>query len=196
MNWDKHELIVKKDTYTKIWELKLPDSDVLHRLTFINSCGVMTVTGDFGNFVFCREFWPIPEGGVSEGYWLKKLKSKSCQNPRVFSARATEELLDGFISELLDGEHGDFSNEEDTLRDIVSDIQDINIDDNEDFVVNQIRDVLENYEFEVDDKIPFLIGYEYVDYLQTVFDGFNEICRRLREEDIESTAVKVQGDFL
>lgn len=58
-----------------IWDLKLPDSDYIHRVTFINSCDRMMVKGDFGNWVFSREFHPSKNGGVNSYYWDEKLKT-------------------------------------------------------------------------------------------------------------------------
>jgi hypothetical protein len=57
IDFSEHELKITQLEGVLIHEFKRPDTRNC-MLVFINTCGVMTVTGDFGNWVFCREFHP------------------------------------------------------------------------------------------------------------------------------------------
>lgn len=41
---------------------------------FINTDRILTVTGDYGNWTFCRPFVPSKDGYVSDLYWIEKLR--------------------------------------------------------------------------------------------------------------------------
>ena len=78
IDWGKHEMTIRQEGSITIHHLKFPDSSI-YNVKFINGEGVLTVTGDFGNWVFCSPFVPSETGYVSEAYWLEKLRIASCQ---------------------------------------------------------------------------------------------------------------------
>lgn len=182
MNWDKHDLIIKEDSITKIWELKIPGESIRYRLTFINSGGVMMVTGDFGNFVFCREFHPSADGAVHEKYWLEKLKMKSCQNPGVFDADETRNEIEACLDVIKEDHDSDeyhlWDNHKEAryylmLRDLIDNgCSEIEYDFHAYYSEEFLHSGLDNEDVPKKKK--------YVDYLETVFDGFDEICIRLK----------------
>ena len=81
--------------------------------TFINAEGIMTVTGDWGNWVFCREFIPSPAGYASGSYWVEKAMNSSKQQKIIdYWLRAIMDAFDeicrrmdeGVIPEIPDAE--------------------------------------------------------------------------------------------
>lgn len=71
-------------------------------IRFTNAFGAMTVTGDYGNWVFCREFYPNAiDAGVNEQYWLEKLRTYSEQDPYEFDEEETRKEIKSW----LDGTH-------------------------------------------------------------------------------------------
>ena len=151
-----------------IWELKVPNT-MWHRVIFINSCNVLTVDGDYGRYSFCREFHPSAEGGVSDHYWLEKLRTGSDLVWDKFDSEATRKEIEELIESGLE-EQGYEGGELERLKD-------------------QFRDLL-TY---VDDKIEYEyhayrycdIDYDLIPYvkednvrLDIIFDAFDEICNR------------------
>jgi len=96
IDFNNHELIIEDKEGLLIHTLKRPDYEIRGRINFINTNGVMVVTGDYGNWLFCREFHPSAEGGVSDGYWHEKLQRLSTQDGLEFdSTRTAEEIKEG-----------------------------------------------------------------------------------------------------
>ncbi len=53
-----HILTIDKESDNTItYHLKKPDT-ITNNIKFINTNGLLVVTGDFGNWVFCRDFHP------------------------------------------------------------------------------------------------------------------------------------------
>ena len=92
IDFSKHEVIVQKNDLVSIYYLKKPNT-VIDSIKYINCEGIMSVTGDYGNWIFCREFHPNERGGVSDGYWIEKLKIASSQEPLEFDKESTEKEL-------------------------------------------------------------------------------------------------------
>src|SRR3989344_2189435 len=84
VDFTKHELIVTEQEGLLVHRLKHPEYTYMNSVTFINTNGIMAVTGDYGNWIFCREFHPNDKEGVSGGYWLEKLKIASSQEGQEF----------------------------------------------------------------------------------------------------------------
>ena len=167
IDFSKHEVLVKSCELGMIHHLHIPNTSY-HNIRFINVGGVLSVTGDFGNWIFCREFHPSATEYVSDGYWEEKLRISSTQSDVDFDSEGTRHE----IQELIDS--GDYSDEEqiNSLREmkIAADVS----------TGGEYRDwVNENIDF---------IDYEYIPYctetkfwLKCIFDGFDEICNRLKE---------------
>lgn len=152
-----------------VWDFKHPNSEWMHRIKFINSCGVLTVTGDFGNWIFCREFHPSKEGEVSRSYWDEKLRISSEQKSHEFDSEETLE----------------------EIKRLREDIKEWNEDNSEAF---SWLDDLESYvydKFEYEHlayrECPINLDFDYIPYgkkrhvwLDMVYDAFNEICNRYK----------------
>lgn len=153
-----------------IWDLKLPDSNYTNRVRFINSCGSLTVTGDFGNWVFCREFHPSADGYVSDGYWGEKLSMSSVQEYSKYDSERTEKEIRRYIRIGLK----EYGFEGDELKKIKE----------------QFKELLEHTEDELSYthfayRESEIEDYEIIPYVKTahrwlfvVFDAFEELCKR------------------
>lgn len=176
IDWSKHEVIVTDQEYLKIWHIKKPDT-VVNNVKFINTNGILAVTGDFGNWIFCREFWPSVDGGVSDGYWGEKLKIASEQ---TYSAYDTEETAKE-IEEMLNGgleEYGYEGEELEQMKEYLTECLAVSDDELE-------------YTYQAYRNMPSFMDYEQVIFrksphrwLLAVFDAFDEICRRMKEEAV------------
>lgn len=174
VNFDNHILtIIKESENTTIYDFKIPNT-VCERIKFINTNGLLVVTGDYGNWLFCREFHPSPTGSVSSHYWVEKMQYASCQDPKEYSAEDTAEDIQERLNELEeDGYTGEQlqamrSYYEDCLR---------NVDDFYEYI-QSARD----YPSFVDSEGTMIIRKRLNIQLEIVFDAFDEICRRMKAE--------------
>jgi hypothetical protein len=102
IDFSKHILETKDLGDIQVYTFKLPDSDYKHKVVFIVGEGVTTVTGDFGNWVFCREFHPRGTEYISRGYADEKLEINSVQKSSKFDTDRTVELIKQFEEEYLE----------------------------------------------------------------------------------------------
>ena len=173
IDFSKHEVLITRQEGLLIHHLKKPDT-VINNIKFINTNGILAVTGDFGNWIFCREFHPTADGGVSDYYWLEKLHILSSQKGEEYSSEETEkELKRGIRSGLRDyGYKGD------------------ELKQAKEFYKECITHVDEEWDY-----IAFAHGYDKPDFidheqipmveitkqwLRIIFDGFDEICNRMK----------------
>ena len=173
LDFSKHELIITNNDNILIHHLKKPDT-VIYNIKFINTNDVMVVTGDFGNWVFCREFHPSEDGYVSDGYWIEKLTNSSTQVASEYSPVATKKT----ILELLKDEDNDLTEEEkDYLNECMDNLYDCELD----YTYFAYRDNVGR--FEDAEYVPF--EKEINPWLLYIFDGFEEICRRIKDNKNE-----------
>ena len=149
-----------------VWDFKQLNSNYTDRVRFINSCGTLTVNGDFGNWVFNREFHPSKDGKVSRGYWDEKLQIASVQKSHKFSTKQTKELLAGFSKQLKEDGYEDVN--EYWIEDLESSVY-----DELDYTYIAYRQNDSDIDYE---SIPF--GEKRHVWLDIIYDAFNEICRR------------------
>jgi len=176
VDFTKHIVIethFKNDIHNiDIWDLKLPDKEYTHRITFINSCGVLTVKGDFGNWVFNREFHPSKKGYVSGGYWDEKLTLLSEQKSHKFDTDNTKELINEFKEQYLEDD-----NQDDDVLNWIEDLEN-SVYDEYDYIYVAYRENPSSVETE---NVPF--GEKRIFYLDVVYDAFDELCKRMNDEN-------------
>lgn len=178
INFEKHEVIVTKNDDCLIHYLKKPDTRC-DSIKYINCGGILAVTGDYGNWIFCREFHPDKGNGVSDGYWHEKLKILSTQEALDFDGDATKKAIQERLDEYK-AENGEDANEE-----VIEYYEEC---------MNKCDEHLLDYEFYAYREQPKGMDYEdviivkdYKYWLKAVFDGFDEMCRRLKLEDAETS---------
>ena len=174
-DFSEHELLIKESDGLLVHTLKHKDYSKMYRFDFINTNGIMVVTGDYGNWMFCREFHPSPDGVVSDYYWCEKIKIASTQEPFEFDYEATEkEILEAINGGLVEGGF-----EGDDLE-IMTEYYESLLD--------KVHEGEFYYEAYAYGEMPYLITSGCVPnnkkikhWLLCVFDAFEEICSRLKE---------------
>ncbi len=157
-------------TYT----IKIPNREKFHRINFINIDGVMVVTGDFGNWMFNREFHPGVDNFVSSGYWHEKLRYASTQDGKDFDHQATEEDIKEGINGGLE-KYGYSGEELEKLKEYYREL------------LYYIEFSEEEYRHYAYNEMPGFYDSEGIPYrmktkvwLESVFDAFDEMCERKR----------------
>jgi len=171
VDYSKHEVFVTESEGLLIHHLKKPGTGI-EAVKFINTQGILAVTGDFGNWIFCREFHPSPEGGVSDGYWCEKLQISSSQEPEEFDAEATKKEI---IERLKDRNSGYDKADRQYLKDCYRQLE---RDDSEFWYSHFAYENLpsgHDHEF-----VPLVKRHKF--WLKAVFDAFDEICSRMKSE--------------
>ena len=163
IDFSKYELKIINNTNIKIHWLKLKDSNI-YNVKFINADGVMVVTGDVGNWIFCREFWPCKDSTVSESYWVEKLEMYSSQKATVWNVEQAKSDLE----ELKNGREWS-----ETTIEWFDEAIDA-CEDNDCFFVA----VAGKHLSEIDGELLTDIGMVIDPRLEVVFDAFEEVCSR------------------
>lgn len=173
IDFSKHQLeINQKGKDTVVYKFRKPGT-ALHGITFINSNGIMAVTGDFGNWIFCREFkLSIKRSStVSDSYWSQKLKISSTQNPEVFDPVATDKELNK-----LSGEYSTLSyDQQEELYEYI------------DLLKGNLNSQF-HYESEAFSEKPSFLYYEQIPecykqhpWLSMVYDAYDQMVVRFME---------------
>lgn len=175
IDFSKHEVHVTEANGLLVHYIKKPGT-ICDSIKYINTNGILAVTGDYGNWIFCREFHPDPKGGVSDGYWKEKLCIASTQEPSEFDPEATKKELKHQLSRGLK-EYG-------YTGDMLKRMQE--------YCRECLRHVdCDHWEYKkvAYDECPS--DYEAVVYIKktkywllAVYDGFDEICRRMKENEL------------
>lgn len=176
IDWSKHEVIEIKEEHSLIHKIKMPGTST-NSVIFINSCGILAVTGDFGNWIFCREFHPAAAGGVSDSYWMEKMRIASCQEPGKYNSELTEKMLKEETKEVE--EEWDNGERKDEYLAHLKDGLEL-LDDELDYMYHVYRDRPGFMDFEgvIFEKTT---GY----WIDAIFDAFEEICLRMKIKEQE-----------
>ena len=166
IDFSHHVLTTIKNENCLIHRFAKPGTRV-YSVTFINVEGIMAVTGDMGNWIFCREFHPSPDNRVSDRYWCEKLRISSEQDPYKFNTDAAKEQ----IKELLDDNDITYSPEE---REWLEELS-CEADEGEYAYIAKAMDHPGTFDAEC---IPRGKITDYM--LLGVFDAFDEICRMMK----------------
>jgi len=168
VNFDQYIIIETRYQDVLITEFKKPDTRC-GSIIFINAKGVLAVTGDYGNWIFCREFHPSPDGFVSDSYWCEKLSIASTQKFSDYDPKATRLEI------------------ENRLRHDNIDEDELETDEREylENLLEYVDECEERYIVYSYDHLPQGRDYEYIPiikklnpWLEVIFGAFDEICRR------------------
>lgn len=188
VDFSRHELITEFNNSIKMWKLKIPNSSYEH-ISFVNTQGVLLVTGDFGNHVFCREFHPTADGYVSDEYWCEKYRIATEEKTHEYDDQTTEKLLLSGIRFELE----EYGYEGDDLKVMKEYYRDL--------LEHVYADEWEYIGYAYNEYMPGVITAEDVPFCQKikyrlliVFDAFEEICKRMKESEGETlSSVTVSG---
>lgn len=170
IEFNEHELLITKQDGLLVHYLKKPGT-ITDSIKYINTNGILAITGDYSNWIFCREFHPSADGGASDCYWKEKLKIASCQEPAKFDGERTSER----IHEMLADPESQYGKEEiEYLNELLK-----RTDDELDYTYYAYREYPSRWDFE---SVPFVKSVDH--HFLAILDGFDEICRRMKEEKI------------
>jgi hypothetical protein len=163
-----------KGNSIRIDHLRNGDSSMGY-VRFVNDDYGLSVFGDFGNWIFCRQFVPSENGYVSVGYWNEKLKIRSSQEHAKYDSEETSKEINELINTGLE-EYGHFGSELEKLKDWYTELLE-HVDDEIEYLYHAYRsydcpDDLENIPYAKKGSVQLLI----------IFDAFNEICNRIESK--------------
>jgi len=168
IDFSKHIVDVTKNGTIVIYHIHQPEPDTYtNSVKFINTSGIMAVTGDFGNWIFCREFHPSQEK-VCDSYWCEKLSISSSQDPYEFDSDTAKEEID----EMLETDKNLSKEEKEWLMNLYDEA-----DQGEYSYIAKAMDRPSSFESEC---IPR--GKNTKKWLLAIFDAFDEICERMKEK--------------
>ncbi len=178
IDFSEHIVIETKQDNLLIYDFRIPETQ-MNRIIFINTNGILAVTGDFGNWIFCREFHTSSDGYVSDYYWCEKLSISSVQEYSDYSPKDTEERLREKLKEYIeDQKEKDENFKKDDITKYYTECIE-NVDNELDYTHFAYREY--PHGFDLEDAV-FCKEIKY--RLKIIFDAFDEMCRRLKEENI------------
>jgi hypothetical protein len=173
VEFEKHELIVCSERGLLIHHLKKPDT-ICGNIKFVNIEGALIVLGDYGHWMFCRQFHPTEDGYVSDGYWLEKCDMEGQEFDPEETQKEIEAGINGGLAEI-----GYEGNE---LKQAIEYYKSC---------LNYLDTEWEYVAFAHGSNKPSFIDHSDVPFvkktkqwLRIVFDGFDEICRRIKEGNL------------
>ena len=182
IEFDKHELIITKNGGLHVHHLKVPDT-LCRNIEYINIRGMLIVTGDFGDWMFCREFTPHSTNqDVSDSYWIEKLEMSSTQKGGEYSPEDTQKEIERKIDEVHECGYSD-----DDILDVVEYYYDCKYHSDSEWEYVAYAHGSNKPNFIEHEDVPFVTETKH--HLLIVFDGFEEICRRLRESELKQLEV-------
>lgn len=137
-------------------------------IEFINTSSVLTVTGSFGNWVFCRPFLPSKDARVEASYWIEKLTTNSRQKlDKLDLTRIANYLTDEIDTE--------------NRPDVKSWLNELleSTDDYLNYLVKAFRDPFRPASIDSEDIPLFKI---IPNELLLVFEAFETICKKINEK--------------
>ena len=186
VDWSKHELAIDEYRSGKfgflIHILKVPDSRfgmVVFTNIFSEFDNQLLVTGDYSDWIFCRAFTPSPNESVDDNYWLEKLSISNYNiQYKHYDSELTVASLKKEMKRVIEDEEFYYGEKEKTeyldyLKDCI-----IEADDEISYTYQAYRNMpvwLDNGSV--------IMEYSMDIHLKVVFDAFEEICRRLKEQE-------------
>lgn len=175
LDFSKHELLITEEPGLLVHFLKKPGTSI-DCIKYINTNGILAITGDYGNWIFCRELHPSPEESACDHYWSEKLRISSSQESHDFSASATEQR----IKKLIASELEEWGYEDEQLEEMKKIFENC---------LTYLEDGEHPYRVYAYDNMPGFSDVhdipcerEMKPWFKVVLDGFDEICRRLKDK--------------
>ena len=91
VDFSKHVVEITKQEGLFVCYIRVPGT-ITNSVKFINTNDIMAVTGDFGNWIFCREFHPSATGGVSDGLLCVGILAEAIGDDAILFVDATLHL--------------------------------------------------------------------------------------------------------
>lgn len=175
VDFSKHVVTKTITDEVKIWKIAQPDT-ICYSIVFINCRGVLAVTGDMGNWIFCREFHPSADGYVSDQYWCQKASISSEQQTDEIDPEGIKKHIDEMIEENKTDEwRDDFTEEQ---LEYLQRCKGLSSCSEWEYTSFAYGDIPDGFDY---DDVPMIKKTK--SHLRAIFDGFDEICRRMEESE-------------
>ena len=137
----------------------------------VNARGILAVTGDYGNWIFCREFHPSKKEFASDYYWLEKLKIHSVQEGEEFDSEKTIKDIQEQLKDLEDYGYTDaqFAEVKEYLVECLR-CADLTEQEYTSFAYNNYPSFLDPEDIPMCRSMVYRMFY--------ILDAFDEMCRR------------------
>ena len=100
LTYTDFSLFVRNTDDISIYKLKPTNPNApFGSITFINTNGIMAITGTYGNWILNREFHPYKDKNVSDMYWVEKLQIASTQKPLELDVDETREKIGRLLND-------------------------------------------------------------------------------------------------
>ena len=172
------EIFKSDENEIRIDHFQVGDSK-MNYIQFINTDRVLSVSGDFGNWIFCRPFIPDKGGYVSDGYWLEKLRILSTQEAGRYSSDETAKEIKLLIKSGLE-DYGYKGAELQAVKEWYTELLSYT-DDEYEYIYEAYRSYDRPGNID-NESVPFC--KEVNNWLYIIFDAFDEICERLSENKV------------
>lgn len=150
----------------------------INYIQFINTDEIMSVTGDFGNWIFCRPFVPSSEGFVSDHYWYEKLSISSTQKYKSFDSDLTVEALEDEMNRMDEDFDVDYVERKEEYRAYLE-----RCISESDYEWGYVAYAYQEHPSWMDSEDVIFCEKTNV-RLEIIFDAFDEICNRLKDKEM------------
>ena len=176
MDFSKCELTIHRDEYVTIHKLH-KDTSPTFNIDFINTNGVCVITGTCGEWVLSDNLLPKPGSRICDDYWAKKLSShETGQEAYEFSKQFTKDAIVEDIKSVNHSyEEEDYRTVMDYFVGCLECLEESQLE-YEHFAINELPDCMECESIVIARSIKKDVLY--------IFDVFEEICRRLKEQEV------------
>lgn len=185
IDFSKHNYTVEKYTNAANKEIRVDrlqiDNDQCLMIQFMNTDENLIVTGDFGDWIFCRPFIPSAQGMVSDSYWLEKLQiaNSNMEIKPNYNWEEIKQCIEEKIAEIKDDLETEI--EEDSKNELKEYLEELH----ELYNKADYGDFLEylHYAYRETRHLDseWVTNYKNIPgQLLLVFDAFDEICRRIK----------------
>jgi hypothetical protein len=173
IDFSRHVITVEKSEkpFCQIHHFKRPDT-TNYSATFTTCNGTMSVTGDFGLWIFSKPWVPSSEGAVSDSYWVEKLGSEGLDFDGPGTEKEIKEGLNGGLEE-----YGYEGEDLKTMKEYYSTLLDY-VESEHEYVTRAYYDYIPDI---IDSEdVPFVQCVK--PYLRAVFDAFDAMCNKMKNE--------------
>lgn len=168
--FENHIFSIEECGKFTIYKLKHPEYSMMYKVEFIVGNNLTVVTGDYGNWVFCREFHPKTGEISSYNYLDEKLEINSVQKSTEFSTEETIKQLKHFVDNFTNN-YGREMNEEE--REWV-DLLDSSVFDEIEYTNTAFREKPNSIDY---DEVPF--GTRRLRRLEIVYNALDVMCEKI-----------------
>lgn len=171
VDWSKHVVVKEQIDFCTIHTLWIPNSS-FNMVRFINAGGICAVTGDFGNWIFCRQFIPHWGQYCDPSYWDEKLQIASQQKAHQYDPYKTDEAIKRRMNS---------STCDPVERRYLNEVMEYVHENEMMYTIQAYNNLPDGYDHDT-----MIIEKSRHHWLDVVYDAYNEIVKRITNEAKET----------